>query len=70
MKLQPDKFMLALARKGLTIRKLAELSGVKEITIHRIKSKKGSRNNRASPKTLGQLAIVLEVDVLEISNIK
>lgn len=67
IKLKPDKFMRAVARKRITIQELANLSEVNVRTIHRIKSSKDMGNNRTSPQTVGKLAAVLGVDVTEIS---
>ena len=69
IKLKPDKFIRAVARKGISYLELVELSGVSKATIHRIKSSKDPRYNRTSARNIGKLAKALGVDVTEISTI-
>ena len=67
MKLKVDNFTKALARRGLSIVELSELSGVPKSTIINGKSKRG--NNRMLPRNIGKLAAALDVDITEISTV-
>ena len=67
MKLKPDNFTKALARKAITLKALSELSGVPLSTIINGKSKRG--NNRMLPRNIGKLAAALDVDVMEIASV-
>lgn len=61
MKINLNKFLLALARADLTISELSKLSGISASAISKIKS-----SGTARPKTLGKIAKSLGVDVTEI----
>ena len=62
MKLDRNKMILAIARKAVSIRDLAKLSGLSESAIASFKS--GRRE--PTPKSIGKLAIALDVDVTEL----
>lgn len=61
MKLSREKLNILLARKNLTISKLAELYGASRNRMHVILN-----SQKVTPACAGKLADALEVDVTEI----
>lgn len=62
MKLSIEKFNIELARKQMSIQELCTKSGIPRTTI--VQVRRGTRN--AKPKTIGQIANALGVDVMAI----
>jgi len=59
MKINTRKYNLLLANKGMSVKDLAALSGVNEVTLCRLKN--GSQTAR--PQTLGKIAKALQCKV-------
>lgn len=62
MRIDPEKFELAMAKACISSRKLREASGVSDVTLYRIR--RGAQQPR--PSTVGKLARALGVEVTEI----
>lgn len=62
MKIDSIKLELAIANKGFSVRELANICGVNEVTIS--KMRKGGCKTRL--KTLGKIAKALNCDVSEL----
>ncbi len=62
MKVDKHKIELAMANNCISAAKLAELTGISQVTIARIKS----GNQIPRPKTIGVIAKALDVTVKEL----
>lgn len=62
MKIDIKKFEIALAKSCMSITELAEASGVDDVTLSRMRNKK----QEPRPRTIGKIAKILQVDVIEL----